>query len=137
MLMDHADAAFNGILGTIEMHLFSLDEDLAAGRLIKSVQDIHQGTLAGAVLSQDGMHLSLVDGKVNTVVGRKITELFNNVFHFDDYGLLIHVTYTHRCIYLPLCLYLFKPAGPQGEGGRRLYCQVQNAKRRSLQIRSR
>ena len=60
VLVHHADAARDGIVGGVDIHLFPADQDLAFIRLIQAVEDVHQGGLAGAVFPQQGMDLALL-----------------------------------------------------------------------------
>ena len=48
---------------------------------MKSIQDLHQGALAGAVLSQQGVNLSRLDGEVNVAVGHDAGESLDDLSH--------------------------------------------------------
>ena len=59
VLVDHADAPPDGIAGVGEAHRFAVDADLAGIGVQQAEQDVHEGGLAGAVLSQKTVDLTL------------------------------------------------------------------------------
>ena len=68
--MHHADAGLQRIKGGVELHFFSVDQDipLVAARLADHVhakQYFHQSALAGAVLAHQTQHLPCLQGKVD------------------------------------------------------------------------
>lgn len=69
VLVDHADAAHDGVGGRGEGHLLAVDRDGPLVRLLHAVEDLHQRRLAGAVLSDQGVDGALADGEVDVVVG--------------------------------------------------------------------
>ncbi len=69
VLVNHADAEVNGVQGRVEGHLLPVNVDLAFVGLEQPEQDLHQGGLAGAVLTQDGVDLTGSDLKVDVVIG--------------------------------------------------------------------
>ena len=58
VLVYHTDAVFNGRGGIFDIDLFAVHKDLALIRLIKTVENVHQCTLTGAVLAEDRMDRS-------------------------------------------------------------------------------
>ena len=70
VLVHHADAVFDRGRRIFDIDLFAVDIDLALVRLIQTVQDVHQCTLAGAVLAEDRMDRSPLHVEIN--VGQRI-----------------------------------------------------------------
>ena len=71
MLEDHADAKPAGGAGARNSHRLALPDDLAARRRKNAEQHLHQGGLAGAVLAEQGMGFTGLDGEVDAVAGGK------------------------------------------------------------------
>ena len=61
VLMHHANARGDGVSGRVHVQLLSVHEDLAGGRLVQAVKLIHQGGFSRAVLTQNGVDLTLVN----------------------------------------------------------------------------
>ena len=74
VLVDHADPGGHGVARPGEGHGLAVDEDLALVRPVQAVQDVHEGGLAGAVLAQQGVDLTGLDGEVDVVVGHERPE---------------------------------------------------------------
>ena len=55
VLVDHADAGCDRVLGALDPAFLAGDPDAAAIGLIEAVEDVHQGRLAGAVLADDAV----------------------------------------------------------------------------------
>ena len=79
MLMDHADAVLEGILGGADGYGLPLYQDLALVREIDAGQHIHQGGLTAAVLPQQGEDLTTVQGQIDAIVGDDAAETFGDV----------------------------------------------------------
>jgi hypothetical protein len=58
VLVHHADAGRDGVLRRVELGLLAIQQDLALIGLQQPVQDVHQGRLAGPVLTEQGVHLT-------------------------------------------------------------------------------
>ena len=58
VLVHHADAGGDRVLGGADVHRLVVDQDLALVGLDQPVQDVHQGGLAGAVLAEQGVDLA-------------------------------------------------------------------------------
>ena len=109
MLVHHADPQFDGVPRSVQVDLLPVDEDLAARRLVQTVEHIHQRALAGAVLSQNGVNLALVDREIDVIVCREIAELLDDILHLDDHGVLIDVTRMIQRRFLPASLFCIVP----------------------------
>ena len=86
MLMDHADAVGEGILGGADDHRLSVDGDLPLVGEIDAGEHIHQGGLAAAVFTQQGQNFSPVDVQPDLVVGQDGPEGFGDVPHFHRWN---------------------------------------------------
>jgi hypothetical protein len=60
------------------VHHLTVDEDLALVGVVQPVQDVHQGALAGAVLAEQGRHLTTSHHEVDIVVGDDTREPFGD-----------------------------------------------------------
>ena len=49
MLMDHAEAPFDGVVGTVDLDDVAVEQNLAFVGAIEPVQHVHQGRFAGPV----------------------------------------------------------------------------------------
>lgn len=90
--MHHADAGLQRIKGGVELHFFSVDQDipLIAARLTDHVhakQYFHQGTLSGAVFAHQTQHLALFQGEVD-VCEHLIAEKPFLIFRISSSGAL-------------------------------------------------
>ena len=74
MLVDHADSRGHGIAGAGELHRLVVDEDLSPIGVVESVEDIHHGGFAGAVLTQQSVDLARLDGEIDVVVRHERSE---------------------------------------------------------------
>jgi len=61
MLVNHADMPGYRVLWTFENDLMSIDRDTPGILLIHSVENVHERSLAGTVLSKKGMDLTFTD----------------------------------------------------------------------------
>ena len=61
MLVDHADAERDGVVGRLDRDRLAADPDLAAVGLVEAVEDRHQRRLAGAVLADDAVDGAALD----------------------------------------------------------------------------
>ena len=83
MLEDHADATRDGVAGRFERHRLAADNDVALVGSVRSVQRLHQGALAGAVLADDRMDRSGQHRQVHAVVGDHAGKSFDDPAEFD------------------------------------------------------
>ncbi len=85
MLVDHADAQLDGIVGLVDLHRFTTDRDLALVLRVEAVEDVHQGALARAVFAEEGQDLALIQGETDAVVGKHPREAFGYVARLQDW----------------------------------------------------
>ena len=69
VLVDHADADGDGVVGRVDRHRLAADADLAAVGLVEAVEDRHQRRLAGAVLADDAVDGAALDFQMDVAVG--------------------------------------------------------------------
>ena len=69
MLVHHADAGRDGVAGAVERDRLAVDQDLALVGLVAARRACSSGSLAGAVLAEQGVDLARLDGQVDVVVG--------------------------------------------------------------------
>ena len=74
MLMDHADAAGDRLLGVADRRRRAVDPDHAAVGPVIAVDDAHQRRLAGAVLADDAVDRARSHGHRDAVVGMNRAE---------------------------------------------------------------
>ena len=60
MLMYHSDSQIDGLLGAVNLNLFSVIENRTRCGRIHPIQYVHKRTLSRTVFSKDRMYLSLV-----------------------------------------------------------------------------
>ena len=68
MLVDHADAGGDGVAWARELNRLLVNQDLAGVGLIKPIEDVHQGGLACAVLTQQAKNLAIAHLEADVVV---------------------------------------------------------------------
>ena len=68
MLVHHPDPRVESVARRAERHLFAAEEDLALVRVVQPGEDVRERRLAGAVLTQQGVHLALGRLEVDAVV---------------------------------------------------------------------
>ncbi len=69
MLVHHADAGVNGVLGVAEMDGLAVDEDLALVGPVEPGEHVHQRGFAGAVFAEQAEDLAGPDLQVDIGVG--------------------------------------------------------------------
>ena len=69
MLVHHRDPCCDRVAGRVKVHRSAGEKDLAFVRPVEAGEDVGQRRLAGAVLSQEGVHLALRGLEVDVVVG--------------------------------------------------------------------
>ncbi len=84
VLVHHADAELDCIQRRFELDFFAAHVDLALIRLKHAEQDFHQRSLAGAVLTQDGVDFTRLDADINLIVGDDPWETLSHPAQFND-----------------------------------------------------
>ena len=82
MLMDHADAVREGVLGVADGDFLSVHEDLPLVRIIDARQHVHERRLAGAVFAEQRHNNAVINVKIDFIVGNDATETLRDVFQF-------------------------------------------------------
>ncbi len=80
-LVHHADAKRDGIFRAGDFDRLAVDQDRSGIHGMESVENLHQGALAGAVLPQQSVDLACFDGQVNIVVGHDSGESLDDLPH--------------------------------------------------------
>ena len=83
MLMNHADAQSEGVLGRADDHLAALHIDMARVRKINAGQHVHQRRLAAAVLAQHAQNFAAAHGQVHVLIGDHRAEMLGDAAHLD------------------------------------------------------
>ena len=84
VLVHHAHPGVDRRARRPQPHRASLDEDLALVRVVQPVEDVHQGGLARAVLSEERVHLPLAQVEPDVVVRDDPREPLRDVPHLED-----------------------------------------------------
>jgi hypothetical protein len=92
VLVHHAHPQGQGVGRTADHRRPVVDTDGAFIRVVGAEQDVHQGRLAGAVLTQQPDDLSGGQGQVDAVVGRDGAEALGDAAHFQQRRLIVHNT---------------------------------------------
>ena len=91
--MHHADAGVDGVAGIVHHDLFAVYKNIARGGLEQTVELVHQRRFARAVFAQNRVDFAFVDGEVDAVVGNKAAEALDNVAHFNDGRVHVHILF--------------------------------------------
>ncbi len=68
VLMDHADTVMDGIGRAMNFCFLPPYQYFTLIRLIQSVEDVHQCSLAGTIFTEQGVDLPLIQGQINVIV---------------------------------------------------------------------
>jgi len=93
VLVYHADAQVEGVLGRTDGYRLVVDVDLALVRVVDAGEHVHKRGLAAAVFTQQRQNLALVNVQPALVVCRHRSEALGDVSHF--YGCL-RVHFNHH-----------------------------------------
>ena len=103
--MDHGHTVFQGLLGAFEVDLLAVQGDGAGIPVIDPEQALHQGGLAGAVLSHQGVDCARPDGEVDVIQGLDAGELLADPLHFQQNWMIHEYSSSLLCVEpLPLPL---------------------------------
>ena len=83
VLVDHADAGRDRVLGALDPAFPAGDADAAAIGLIEAVEDVHQGRFAGAILADDAVNRAGRDTQVDALVGVDRPEMLVDADQLD------------------------------------------------------
>ena len=83
VLVDHADAAPDGVVRAGDLDCLAVEQDLAGIGHGQAVEDVHEGALAGAVLAEQGVDLPLADLEVDAVVGHDPGVALGDAAHLE------------------------------------------------------
>ena len=84
VLVDHVDAAGDRVRRPGDVDLFAVEQDLALVRTRESIEDVHEGRLACAVLAEQGMDLARFDVEVDRVVGDHARVALRDAAHLES-----------------------------------------------------
>ena len=98
VLVNHTNAVFNCSGRIFYIHLFSVDVDFPLIRLVKAVEDVHQRTFSGAVLTEDRVDRSTLHVEIDIRQCIEGTKALGNSMHLYS----IFTADFCRHIYLPL-----------------------------------
>ena len=87
VLVDHPDPGLDRLARIREGPRRSVDEDLARVRPVQAGQDVHQGPLAGAVLTEQAEDLAAVGRDRDRVVGQHAGKLLRDVLELEAHGI--------------------------------------------------
>src|SRR6516165_6701729 len=91
--MHHTNPGQNRLRWAHEVHELATQPYLAAVARQKTVEDVHQRRLAGAVLADEGMNLAGMDPQRRVMDGDKSVEALRDMRHVDDVAASVH-----RCL---------------------------------------
>ena len=116
VLMHHADAGGDRLLGVAADMLDAVDDDRALVRRKQPVEHVHQGRLAGPVLPQQAVDLAGHDVQVDAVIGHQRPEPLGDTPQLETSssggGSPVQLTYSEGCdldsiLILPLMMSAF------------------------------
>ena len=102
VLMHHADAQGNGVIGVVHGRRLAIDQDFTTGWLVETVDDIHQGRFARAIFAQQRQNLAALEFQVDILIGDDAGKVFGDVADFQDRSCHISVLQFHTLSLPPL-----------------------------------
>jgi hypothetical protein len=85
VLVHHADAQIDGPLRVLNLDCATVQQNLAVGRLLQAVEDLHEGALPRAVFTHQRVDFPLFHGKIHPFVGDHAVGVdFGDLLHFDE-----------------------------------------------------
>ena len=85
MLVNHADALGDHVFGVEVLHALAANIDVAGGRGLDAVQNIHQRGFTGAVFTDQGENLAAPDLQTDVVIRQNAGELHGNMVKLNDW----------------------------------------------------
>ena len=105
LLMDHGHTVFQGLLGAFEVDLLAIQGNGAGVPVIDPEQTLHQGGLAGAVLSHQGVDRARPNGEVDVIQSLDAGEFLADPLHFQQNWMIHEYSSSLLCVEpLPLPL---------------------------------
>ncbi len=95
VLVDHANPCADGITGFLNLEALPADQNLPFVRGIESIENVHEGGLAGAVFAQQGVYLAWVQIQVYMIVRQNTGEALSDAAKLED-RFHDHLGSTHR-----------------------------------------
>ena len=83
VLVDHADPAVDRVRRAVDRDGLAVHQDLALVRIGETVEDVHQGRLAGPVLAEQGVDLARAHLEVDVVVGDHARIALRHAAHLE------------------------------------------------------
>ena len=68
MLVHHPDPVIDRVARGVDSDALAVQADLTLVRVVEAVEDVHEGRLAGAVLTEQRVNLSLAQVEIDVVV---------------------------------------------------------------------
>ena len=91
VLVDHPDAARDRVRRSLYRDRRAIDTDLALVRRDEAVEDVHQGRLAGAVLTEERVDLAFAELEIDRVVRERAPgKALGDAAHLQDGCLVAH-----------------------------------------------
>src|SRR5262249_58943661 len=84
VLVDHADAALDGVAWGAQDDPLAGDANLAFVRAIEPAQDVHERGLAGPVLPEERQHFTRIDDEVDPGVGQRAGKDLDDAAELDE-----------------------------------------------------
>ncbi len=84
MLVYHTDIQFCGVIGRLNLYLFTTDDDLAFVWLIHTEKHAHQGGFTGAVFPKECVDFAFFDLDGYIVVGNDAGKTLGDVIHLNN-----------------------------------------------------
>ena len=96
VLVDHADMQSVGVVGVVDLHNLAIFFDAALFRLVQPEQHAHQGGFSCAVLTKQGVYLSLFQLESDIVICLDPRKFLGDVQHLDHVIRQIHHSFVHN-----------------------------------------
>ena len=84
VLVYHTDIQFCRVVGRLNLHFLTADDDLTLVRLVHAEKHTHQSRLAGAVLPQKCVDLALFDLDGHVIIGYDPGKTLRDMIHLNN-----------------------------------------------------
>ena len=85
VLMNHAQATTNGIVGALDVDDFAVEQDFSFVGPVQSIEHVHQCGFACAVFAQERVNFARIEAEVDCVIGHNTGEALGEVSYFEDW----------------------------------------------------